>query len=502
MQELVLRQVQILMQSEWDEILELLAVHKPYMEPLVEEVIKHGPAEIAFEVVDNAKSMALTSLLGRTRLKKNLNSIEYDSSFPEPLRQARNELRSGRQFLSMSFCSLTDIGEYLDENPRTVISSFYLSELGSYVFSCWKSDEGIHMSRTDLGVQLTNLLHQLRPWLVSFDKRESLERNPETVKLLNATLQEVGQIFQATLWNCGPIRHLIIVPHKELHCLPLHASPIKNKGSFVPVFKVIPEISYAPSTMFSVVLWDLQRFLRVPRKPGGPRIMVVIDPSTDFREERTIWKTLFGEFFSGVTVVNTKNDFLTKHEDYDVIHFACHGSSSLVDHRKSALHIGNETLPFAEVFSDLNLLLCRNVTLAACETGAATSTSYVGDEYSGLDCSFLLSGAAGTVSTLWSVSHDISVLFSGLYYFMVFSGESPARAFSRFQRAVSTGSLADLLKDMRDKARQDRNKNFAVFFDTMLTLCGAGINWFDQMAWRIMGMSRYPLIGAAESTEV
>ena len=181
MQELVLRQVQILMQSEWDEILELLAAHKPYMEPLVEEVIKHGPAEIAFEVVDNAKSMALTSLLGRTRLKKKLNSIEYDNSFPESLRQARNELRSGRQFLSMSFCSLTDIGEYLDENPRTVISSFYLSEFGSYVFSCWKSNEGIHMSRTDLGVRLNNLLHKLRPWFVSFDKRESLERNPETV---------------------------------------------------------------------------------------------------------------------------------------------------------------------------------------------------------------------------------------------------------------------------------------------------------------------------------
>jgi hypothetical protein len=45
--ELVERQVQMVTQGEWHEILGLLANHKAEMEPLVEEVIQNGPADLA-----------------------------------------------------------------------------------------------------------------------------------------------------------------------------------------------------------------------------------------------------------------------------------------------------------------------------------------------------------------------------------------------------------------------------------------------------------------------
>jgi CHAT domain-containing protein len=157
--------------------------------------------------------------------------------------------------------------------------------------------------------------------------------------------------------------------------------------------------------------------------------MVVIDPREEFKDERRVWETIFADFSSGVAVVDTKSDFLAEHEHCDVIHFACHGRSSLVDYAKSGLDIDNERLSFSEVLDDLNLLQCRNVTLAACETGAATLTSHTRDEYSGLDCSFILSGASSTVATLWSVSHSVSVLFSWFFYTMVLgAGVSPGYA--------------------------------------------------------------------------
>ena len=99
---------------------------------------------------------------------------------------------------------------------------------------------------------------------------------------------------------------------------------------------------------------------------------------------------------------------------YSVVHFACHGSADFATPLNSGLAMANDEILSLRDFLDLQLQSLRLVVLSACETGIPGTA--LPDEVVSLPTGLLQSGAAGVVSSLWSVA-DLStmVLLSRFY---------------------------------------------------------------------------------------
>ena len=72
------------------------------------------------------------------------------------------------------------------------------------------------------------------------------------------------------------------------------------------------------------------------------------------------------------------------------------------------------------------------VTLSACETGVNLVAA--GDEVIGLVRGFLLAGAAGVVSTLWTVDDQATASLMTRFYSSLRRGLSPAASLAEAQR--------------------------------------------------------------------
>ena len=100
---------------------------------------------------------------------------------------------------------------------------------------------------------------------------------------------------------------------------------------------------------------------------------------------------------------------------FEVVHFGCHGSFDFDQPDNSGLQLAESKLLTVErIRTELSLQQYPLVTLCACQSGR--SLAVAGNEAIGLNLSFLSAGAAGVVSSLWSVDDESTkVLFEAFY---------------------------------------------------------------------------------------
>jgi CHAT domain-containing protein len=116
----------------------------------------------------------------------------------------------------------------------------------------------------------------------------------------------------------------------------------------------------------------------------------------------------------------------------DLVHLACHGEFRADNPYFSQLTLADgpltlrdaTTLPLADTL----------VTLSACETGVNLVGG--GDEVIGLVRGFLLAGAAGVVSTLWTVDDQTTASLMTTFYAGLRRGLSPTAALTVAQREL------------------------------------------------------------------
>lgn len=346
------------------------------------------------------------------------------SQYLQELRQKRNELQD--KFLPVGYgFNLNKFQETLDE--RTAIIQWYITDTNIEVFiiAC-DNQQWVKVSNR------SNSLYVLIDWFNNYmyayiySKAEWINSLFSCLKNLTEILQ-IEDILKLIPEKCT---RLILIPHRYLHLLPLHALPLSN-GELL--YERFPDgVSYAPS------LQILQQ-IQMRKRPDFQNLFAIQNPTGDLNYadlEVQVIQSYFNTANvlkkSAATLTAVNNSDLTT---YHCVHFGCHGDFNLANPGKSALILANtsivdtptkahserylnlrevkthdleQCLTLDKIFS-LKLEKCRLVTLSACETGLIDFTN-TSDEYIGLPSGFLLAGSQAVVSSLWTVE-DLSTSF-------------------------------------------------------------------------------------------
>jgi CHAT domain-containing protein len=342
----------------------------------------------------------------------------------QQLRQQRNELQdrylpigSGFQFEPFR-STLSD---------RTAIVEFYITADKLLVFIITKHTQQPIVLSPDL-INLKKLANWANSYLKAYSNQKSHWQRRLTTRLyLLAKILHIDEIIQQIPIECDK---LILIPHRYLHLLPLHALPLAEDSS---LFDRFPRgVSYAPSC-------QLLQLAQTRQRPEFTHLFAVQNPTGDLSYTDIEVETIQSYFNTNNLL---KQELATKEAINDTsltavhcAHFSCHGYFNGSEPRKSALILANAELnsaptqPDAESYLSLenggvldlnkcltldsiftlNLEQCRLVTLSACETGLIDFHN-TSDEYIGLPSGFLYAGASSVVSSLWTVN-DLSTAF-------------------------------------------------------------------------------------------
>ena len=198
---------------------------------------------------------------------------------------------------------------------------------------------------------------------------------------------------------------LWIVPHGDLHLLPLHALEVNGRY----IIDRNP-VCYSPnvSTMVysktkgSGVLDSALVFGDSLSNTEAP------EPLPAARREAEIVASLFGTqpYLGDKATKRTLQEELAKVAGkIDLLHLACHGKFLYSQPLKSYIALASSDAESSNLTAEDILGLVLNaelVTLSACESGI--SQRRVGDELIGLTRSFLYAGTPSLVASLWSVN--------------------------------------------------------------------------------------------------
>ncbi|WP_293214283.1 MULTISPECIES: CHAT domain-containing tetratricopeptide repeat protein [unclassified Microcoleus] len=265
---------------------------------------------------------------------------------------------------------------------------------------------------------------------------------------------------------------LILIPHRYLHLLPLHALPVSREtwqrfNSETPspeptnpclldCFK--QSVRYAPSCQ---LLQQAQR----RERPNFTHLFAVQNPNNNLP-------------FTDIEVPAIRQNFPAENQDILIqnnaiksaindnrlriahcAHFSCHGYFNFQQPLLSALQLADSELPppapaesnpnryqplengnildldkcltLADIFA-LDFRECRLVVLSACETGISDFKS-ISDEYISLPSGFLVAGSSSVVPTLWAVNDLSTSLLMIEFYQNLKAGLSVALALNKAQ---------------------------------------------------------------------
>jgi CHAT domain-containing protein len=283
--------------------------------------------------------------------------------------------------------------------------------------------------------------------------------------------------FTAQLWESliAPIharvqalgvKRIVLMPSGGLQLLPLHAAwRIENgvKRCWLDDY----EISYAPS---AYTLRASQQ--RADKPEGSPRPFgfgsrptALVAGVSEYKRLSNLRYTRpeveqVGELFRVAPLLDTAatpNAIMDGARGAGYLHLSCHGSFAWgEDALASALFLADDApLTLGEILGKMDLSAARLVTLSACETGI-TDVRQSPDEYIGLPAGFLQAGAAGVVSSLWSVDDmSTALLMIRFYENHLKQKQSPAEALRNAQmwlRDATNAELAELFANYKANA--------------------------------------------------
>ncbi|WP_249070612.1 CHAT domain-containing protein [Argonema antarcticum] len=370
------------------------------------------------------------------RLRDEIASGQYElqnatAQDPTALAQHLQQLRQQRNELQDRYLP---IGSGFQFEPfratlshRSAIVEFYITTDRLFVFIITNQTQQPIVLPLDF-INPNKLANWANSYLKAYSNKKSHWQRRLTTRLhLLAKILHVDEIIEQIPTECD---QLILIPHRYLHLLPLHALPLTEDSSLFDRFP--GGVSYAPSC-------QLQQLAQTRQRPEFTHLFAVQNPTGDLSYTDLEVETIQSYF-------NTSNLLKQKIATKEAIdntslsnvhcaHFSCHAYFNESESRKSALILANAELNSAPTQSDpenylslkkggvldlnkcltldgiftLNLEQCRLVTLSACETGLIDFQN-TSDEYIGLPSGFLYAGASNVVSSLWTVN-DISTAF-------------------------------------------------------------------------------------------
>ncbi|RCJ19698.1 hypothetical protein A6770_06045 [Nostoc minutum NIES-26] len=217
------------------------------------------------------------------------------------------------------------------------------------------------------------------------------------------------------------ITQLILVPHRDLHALPLHAlfhlsSPYEE---YLPNVESNFSISYLPSIQSGLSLKAegrgqlLEQNLLSVEHPNTTNY-----PPLKFAKlESEIVSQMFNNPHRIQGTKATKNivESALFDNNYNIFHFTGHVTNNCREPQKSELVLAGEDKLTLEEICHQNLATYNLVTLSACET-IRTGNHAIATEYVSLISGFICMGIPHVVSTLWTVESSASALVTIEFY--------------------------------------------------------------------------------------
>jgi len=283
------------------------------------------------------------------------------------------------------------------------ILAFIVSSDGDIKY--WESSED------DRNKLIDALINYLKLYYSEHGRQEWINQLSNLLQTFADTLH-INDIIALIPNSC---KRLIIIPHRYLHILPLHALPINDNRWAMPILQYKYDVQYAPSC-------QLLQITKQRQLNDLTNLFAIQNPTKDLLYtdlEVSIVSTLFNQS-EIIAKDNAAKDTVTTHLkalNSHCHHFSCHGSFNIKNPLESALFLANkEPLTLGEIF-ELNFKKSRLVVLSACETGLIDLRP-ISDEYIGLPAGFLFAGSPSVVSSLWTVS-DLSTSFLMMRFYEI-----------------------------------------------------------------------------------
>ncbi|NEQ64494.1 MAG: CHAT domain-containing protein [Symploca sp. SIO2D2] len=266
--------------------------------------------------------------------------------------------------------------------------------------------------------------------------------------------------IKVELCKRSDIKKIILVPHRDLHRIPLHVF-------FSEFFEddhlncEILSLSYLPSLEIGMQL--------APNLLPSTNMMIVL-PFTNLTYAPAEAASIYVKYHNATGILPTrlegseaKNAKIGLHLKNDLklsyFHFLGHAHHDIEQPQNSALELTEkDTLTIESIVEYLDLSNYYLVCLSACETGITTPESPL-DEYVGLVSAFLSKGVSYVVSTLWKVEDIPTTIIMIQFYNRIIDGQKhPTIALAEAQRWLRNVSRQELSKWCIEQASDLQSK--------------------------------------------
>lgn len=262
-------------------------------------------------------------------------------------------------------------------------------------------------------------------------------QEPSDLDMLIDAAPTLGRDLVAPLLERA-VREITIVAISFVHALPLHLWPASDDPRGARLCDVFETIAYAPSLAL------LHHLARLAVRSAGHIVAVAHGPDLAFVKPEVDVLSILTDGHARVLATATKQALASQAAHAGVLHLACHGTWIIGDYWRSGLELdgaddAQRWLSVAEIQRTLDLRGASLVCLSACDSGVSATDLWRVDDYLGIDGAFLACGARAVVSSLWSVTDAVSLLFTATMYHSIRDGATVAQAFRAATATFANG---------------------------------------------------------------
>ncbi|BDA76347.1 TPR repeat-containing protein (plasmid) [Calothrix sp. PCC 7716] len=294
----------------------------------------------------------------------------------------------------------------------------------------------------------TEQLQKFETWLANWKQngKKYLKGQEGDV---NSTLAELANILDIKEISryLSEIDNLILIPHRDLHLLPLEVLfsnqfiTSRLPSAQIGLAKVIHNSKLNAENTFSSFSTQLEKNISLlsVENPRDDLLFASVESSA-ICQFYSPFKHLRGQD----AIKDNVTAALQTYIPHGAFHFTGHAFHNIDEPLESALCLANEEyLTLRDIFH-LNLSCYQLACLSACETGMTGKRDLI-DEFVGLPSGFLNAGVTYIVSSLWRVN-DLSTAFLMIKFYenLQFSASVP-KALNEAQTWLRDRTQADLL---------------------------------------------------------
>ncbi|MEA5504917.1 tetratricopeptide repeat protein [Halotia wernerae UHCC 0503] len=255
------------------------------------------------------------------------------------------------------------------------------------------------------------------------------------------------------------ITQLILIPHRNLHRLPLHALFYPDQADLLSTASNFT-ITYLPSIQIGLNLKTKNL-----QQSSNQKLLSIEHPnSTGYATLKfaQIESEIVSQMFSNPQRIQgskaTKNVVETAlFNSNNILHFTGYATTNNSDPKKSELALAGEEKLILEEICRGNLASYNLVTLSACET-ARINKYNINTEYVGLVNGFLYRKVPHVVSTLWTVESSASALVMIEFYRKLQQDKSATTALAEattWLKELTAGELTKWYEDLLNNLQSE-----------------------------------------------